>query len=64
MKEISVLSVFLANTDRSNSLWRTDEKGKEAIFITEDHIDALSHKQLYPHKNYAYICTGGNIAYP
>lgn len=54
---------FLANTDREKSLWKTDYQGKNAIFITEDPIDALSHKQMYPNKNYCYVCTGGNIAH-
>ncbi|BCD55419.1 toprim domain-containing protein [Alistipes indistinctus] len=55
---------FLAGTDREHSLWQTSTEGKSAVFVCEDPLDALAHKELFPEKNYAYVCTGGSLAFP
>ncbi|GHV64478.1 hypothetical protein FACS1894199_02820 [Bacteroidia bacterium] len=55
------IKAFTGGTSRHNSVWATSLEGKSAVFVCEDPIDALSYRQLYPHKNYALLATGGSI---
>lgn len=59
IKDNVCLKRFLKNTDRSNSLWMTPIEGRQALFVTEDPLDAIAHAQLFPETRYAYLCTGG-----
>lgn len=59
IKDNVCLKRFLKNTDRSNSLWMTPIEGRQALFVTEDPLDAIAHGQLFPEVKYAYLCTGG-----
>ncbi len=60
-KDQTTKKLFLPNSDRENCLWKTNLENKSAIFITEDPIDALSHRKMYPELNYGYVCTGGSV---
>lgn len=59
IKDNVCLKRFLKNTDRSNSLWMTPVEGRDALFVTEDPLDAIAHNQLFPEVRCAYLCTGG-----
>lgn len=54
---------FRAGGKRGQGLWASSNlSGADEIVITETPIDALSHAQLYPARNSAYVATGGTIA--
>lgn len=52
---------FLPHSVRDSSLWWTPLEGRSGLFVCEDPLDALAHRQLYPEKNYAYAATGGFV---
>lgn len=53
--------VFVKDSDRSQSLWMTEIKGKTKLFVTEDVYDAVAHKLLTGDDSYCYVATGGSI---
>lgn len=60
----SCIKKFLPDSERSSSLWQTSSPSStfvRGIFVAEDPLDCLAHREMNPHNNLLYVATGGSI---
>lgn len=60
----SCVKKFLPDSERSRSLWQTSSTPSQfvrGIFVAEDPLDCLAHREMNPDNNLLYVATGGSI---